>query len=153
MSGKARVLVIGYGNPLRGDDCLGQLAAERLEEKYAQESAVTVVSCQTLTPELALYISEHDLTIFIDAAIEGEPGTIHRQRIEPDPASDTSLVHFLDPQALVQWARQLYQKEISAVLFTLTGENFDMAESALSPVVEEAFPRLLEQVEELILHH
>jgi len=48
----ARVLVIGYGNTLRGDDGLGQRAAEALAQR-ALPDGVEVLSCHQLTIELA----------------------------------------------------------------------------------------------------
>ena len=45
-------LIIGYGNPLRGDDGVGQAVARAFEAEAAIEGA-EVVSCRQLTPELA----------------------------------------------------------------------------------------------------
>lgn len=75
-----RVLVIGYGNPLRSDDALGwrvgEALRERLEHQFSKIEAQTrtdpanveVITCQQLNPELADPISRADLVLFVDAA-------------------------------------------------------------------------------------
>lgn len=62
----AHTLIIGYGNPLRGDDGLGWHVAQRLAAVLPQHRARIEV-CHQLTPELAEPISRADLVIFIDA--------------------------------------------------------------------------------------
>jgi Ni,Fe-hydrogenase maturation factor len=48
------VLVIGYGNPLRGDDRVGWVVAERLREV----AGVTAVTTHQLLPEHADLIQQ-----------------------------------------------------------------------------------------------
>ena len=47
-----RVLIIGYGNPLRADDGVGWQAARRLAE-LRQDEFVETLALHQLTPELA----------------------------------------------------------------------------------------------------
>ena len=65
------MLVVGYGNPLRGDDGVGQEVALVLRAELADTGASTVLAHQLL-PELALDASRSRLVVFIDAAA-GEP--------------------------------------------------------------------------------
>ena len=65
------MLVVGYGNPLRGDDGAGQEVALMLRAELADTGASTVLAHQLL-PELALDASRSRLVVFIDAAA-GEP--------------------------------------------------------------------------------
>ena len=79
-------LIIGYGNPLRGDDGVGPRAAELLVEEDGVTSpllpdGVQVLVCHQLTIELAPQIAEADRLILIDAIASdatttGEPGSI-----------------------------------------------------------------------------
>ena len=71
----AGVLVIGVGNPLRGDDGLGWHAAEHLRERLVELHA-TVTSCHQLIPELAEPVSRAERVIFIDARVGPTPGTV-----------------------------------------------------------------------------
>lgn len=70
---KPKVLIVGYGNPLRRDDGVGWYAAQRLSHELSGEQA-EVIACHQLMPELAERISQTDLVIFIDAAVGTSPG-------------------------------------------------------------------------------
>ena len=61
------VLVIGYGNPLRGDDGAGWKAAELLAEDPRLAGAVVLARHQ-LTPELADDVSRASLVVLVDAS-------------------------------------------------------------------------------------
>ena len=80
------VLVIGYGNPLRGDDGIGRHAAELLAGDPPLDGAEVLTSHQ-LVPELAEDISRASLVVLIDASLQGEPGSLSVRRIEPHPAT------------------------------------------------------------------
>ena len=67
---KDRTLIIGYGNPLRGDDGVGWEVASRLAATIPEEAA-HIMTVHQLTPELAESVSEAELVIFIDAS-DGE---------------------------------------------------------------------------------
>jgi Ni,Fe-hydrogenase maturation factor len=43
------IVVIGYGNPLRGDDAIGWKAAEALRDVYEDDMAVEVFASHQLT--------------------------------------------------------------------------------------------------------
>jgi hydrogenase maturation protease len=70
-----RPLIIGYGNPLREDDGIGLHAAELVERSLAPGEA-DVLRCHQLTPELAVQVQDASLVIFIDAALDLEPGKV-----------------------------------------------------------------------------
>ncbi len=65
-----RVLVIGYGNPARGDDGLGPALADRLERLALP--GVTVDADYQLAIEHAALAAEHDIVVFADAAAGGD---------------------------------------------------------------------------------
>lgn len=60
-----RVLVVGYGNPARGDDALGPALAERLGALALP--GVTVEIDYQLSIEHAALAAEHDVVVFVDA--------------------------------------------------------------------------------------
>ena len=97
----AGILVLGYGNPGRMDDGLGPLFAEAVEKLGID--GVTVEANYQLTVEDAAIIAEHEVVVFVDAAIEGpEPFTLERAR--PDSAMSFST-HSVTPPALLELAR------------------------------------------------
>lgn len=146
----AKVLVIGYGNPLRSDDSFGIQAVEKLK-KAVGGSEVEFVECQQLTPELAEQLSRSELALFVDADMDGIAGSIHSRRVLPThrPGGE-SLVHHLDPSTLLGLSERIFHRFPEAVLMTVTGECFGYG-SQLSPEVAKALPGVVEHMRELIV--
>lgn len=141
------MLVIGYGNSLRGDDGVGIAVAEQLNEML-QNSPVSVLACQQLTPELASEISKADCVIIIDAAKGERPGQTTVNKIEPDNDSST-FTHELQPSTLLACAQELYGKSPVTFLLSVTGYSFDFSDE-LSPTLKRVMPEVLARVRELI---
>ena len=145
----ARAVIIGYGSDLRGDDALGPIVARTLEPMLADRDDVLIEICQGLTPDLALLIAEATIVVFVDCSAEGPVGEIVRQTVEPIAKSDLSMVHFLDPPALLTWTASLYGRAPQAVVLTVAGESFDISEE-LTPIVAATVPDLVDQVMSII---
>jgi hydrogenase maturation protease len=141
------VLVIGYGNSLRGDDGVGVVAAEQLSE-ILQNSQVKVLVRQQLTPELASEMSKADRVIIIDAAKGERPGQIIVSKIEPDNDPST-FTHELRPSTLLACAQELYGRHPATFLVSVTGYSLDFSEE-LSQPVKRVMPEVLARVRELI---
>lgn len=135
-------LIIGLGNPLRGDDSAGQRAAEMTYHCIAPDSA-DVRLCHQLTPELSEPLARASLAIFIDARDGGEPGQICVQPL--DSGGETRHTHFMTPGALLLLSRALYGHAPRAWLVTVSAAQFDLG-APLSPEVEQALPELVERV-------
>ena len=71
-----KVLVVCYGNPLRGDDGVGWIVAEKLQQRSLPDFVFIQTHIQ-LTPEQAADLSEADLAIFIDACDGNLLGLFH----------------------------------------------------------------------------
>jgi hydrogenase maturation protease len=65
----AKVLLFGYGNPGRLDDGLGPAFIEAFEGRDLEN--VTLDADYQLTVEDAAAVAQHDVTIFIDASVNG----------------------------------------------------------------------------------
>lgn len=141
------VLVIGYGNSLRGDDGVGVAAAEQLRDTV-QSNLVRVLTCQQLTPELAIEMSKVDRVIMIDAAKGETPGQINVSKIEPDNGSAT-FTHELRPSTLLACSQELYGKRPATFLVSVTGYSFDFSDE-LSDTLTRVMPEVLARVRELI---
>ncbi|NWG16453.1 MAG: hydrogenase maturation protease [Chloroflexi bacterium] len=144
----ARVLIVGYGNPLRGDDALGWHAAQQLSENIRRQD-VEILTCHQLTPELAERLSRSERVIFIDAACVGVPGEVSQQRVSPAVSAAVDFTHHFDVPALLACTQILYGVCPQAVLCSVAAESFELTES-LSPAVEAAVPELLERVYRLL---
>lgn len=146
-----KVVIIGYGNTLRGDDAVGWLAAEALLERFGA-AGVTVLLRHQLAPELGETISAFDVALFVDATRDGEPGELRCRELEP-LLTDSGLTHSASPEALLVLARELYGRAPRGFLLSLSGESFALEET-LSPAVAKAMPdfvRLVEATAELAL--
>jgi hydrogenase maturation protease len=143
------VLVIGYGNPTRGDDRIGWVVAERLAEEM-QDARVQVLARQQLTLDLAADLSRVERVVFIDAAVVGTPGEIRVERIDPATLPIEAFSHQLAPAALLECARTLYGKCPEAYVVSVAGRSFEFGDE-LSARVEAALPEALTRVRELTL--
>ena len=143
----ARILVLGYGNPLRSDDGLGWQVAVQLF-RTNQSAEVEVLPCHQLTPELAEPISKAATVLFIDCAKDQAPGEFRCEEIHWQRES-VSFTHDLSPKALLDLASQLFGSSPRAFLLTICGECFATGE-ALSPCVSRQIPKLKARIHELI---
>jgi hydrogenase maturation protease len=136
-------LIIGYGNPLRGDDGIGWHVSQELAA-HLQDPDIEVLPCHQLTPELAEKISHAQLVLFIDATCEGSPGEWSCDEIRPD-CEAAIFSHNASPSGLLRLVRSLYGVAPPAWLFTVCGNSFEYGES-LSPAVRKCLPDLLAKI-------
>lgn len=145
----AKILVIGYGNPLRSDDSFGLRAVEMLK-MHLNGPEIELVECQQLTPELAERVSKVDLALFVDADTDGVSGTTHSRRLTPTHGHNgDTMMHHLDPSGLLGLTLALYKKVPEAMLLTCTGECFGYG-TQLSAEVAKALPGVVHHIEEII---
>ena len=122
-----RVLVIGYGNPLRSDDGFGRLAAELIEDAHL--SGVEVIVSHQLAPELALPLSEADHAVFLDAEATDEPAVLRAVSVEIRELTTARVSHHLDPGSLLALTRAVYGKAPAATLVTAAARSFAHGET------------------------
>ena len=67
---RARCLILGCGNTLRGDDGVGPWLCAWAERRLCSEPGVRVIARQQWTPELAEDVAAADAVVFIDCSIE-----------------------------------------------------------------------------------
>lgn len=144
----AQVLIIGYGNPLRGDDGLGWQAAQQCAA-VLPPLLVNVMACHQLNPELAEPLSRANLVIFLDADAGEPPGRLSCRNLVAQPAEAGAFSHNLTPQALLACAQALYGGSPEAVVLSISGAFFGYSE-CLSPVVSAVLPELLQYVQALV---
>ena len=142
-----RILIVGYGNPLRGDDGLAWWVIEELSREGLPDDVEVIVQHQ-LTPELALSVSRAARVLFIDASRGGRPGEITSESVKAQPLKST-FSHEFSPATILSLAEKLYGKRPEASLISVCGENFDHSET-LSPKIKASLPRLMELIRELI---
>jgi len=146
-----KALVIGYGNPLRGDDAIGQAVAELLAGTAAIDGA-EVIACHQLLPELAERIAGVTLAVFVDAEAGREPGRVVVARVQAAAHLAADLIHHVDPAALLFLASRLYGHAPPAHLVTVGAAAFELG-APLSQTVAAALPQIVATVRQLVLDH
>jgi len=139
-----RVLIIGYGNPLRADDGVGWRMACRLGE-LVRDEPFEVLAVHQLTPELAEPISRAELVIFVDASHNGLPGSWKCERLVLNTALASTLAHHFTPASLLGYAQAVFQASPPALVVSVAGESFSYREQ-LTPAVEAALPQVIEHI-------
>ncbi len=141
------IFIIGYGNPLRSDDAIGQQMALLMEQRLQGED-IQVKTAYQLTPELVEPISHAQLVIFIDARIGAIPGIVIWESIEPE-ITIGAFTHHVSPAALLSAAHELYGAKPKGILISIAGAVFDYG-SELSPQLNRVLPGLADQIEAII---
>jgi|ERR1041385_4300432 hydrogenase maturation protease len=98
------LLVIGYGNDLRGDDAVGPAVAAAVEQMRLD--GVRVLIQHQLTPELAEPVSRARAVVFVDAAESGDRTIQIHELTSAD--RNGILTHACVPQSLLGLARTLF---------------------------------------------
>ena len=142
-------LIIGYGNPLRGDDAFGWHAALRLRE-IVDNAGVEILAVHQLTPELMDPISRARRVVFIDAAVGAEPGRLTVAPPETTGGPAPAFTHFATPAALLEGARSLYGAAPEALLITVVGLDFELGEELSEPVRHALESLTTTKIQELI---
>jgi hydrogenase maturation protease len=136
-----KILTIGYGNSLRGDDGVGPWVADRVAEWNLPD--VRSHSVHQLTPELAAEMAEAEVVFFIDACVmeEGkmqaclEPITSQQERSQID--------HLWSPSVLLHLAQTLYDANPITYQILIPAIHFDYG-APLSAIARDGMAWSLE---------
>jgi hydrogenase maturation protease len=144
-----RLLVLAYGNPLRGDDGVARHIAQALG-KTLHDPSTEIVILHQLTPELAETVSKAEAVIFLDAVAGALPGHISLESLDAAPSDSATWTHILTPSSLLALSRALYRKAPArALLLTVGGGSFEFADD-LSDPVRRAIPEAVRKIVELV---
>jgi hydrogenase maturation protease len=146
-SAAARILVIGYGNTLRGDDAAGQNVAAAVAKW--QVSGLSVRAESQLTPELAEPVSRADMVIFVDGQIAGKEDAVSVRRLEPSTHTEFGG-HTSDPRGVLALAQAVYGRHAPAWLVLVPGIDFSLGEELSATAargVAEAIGRIAVLIE------
>lgn len=146
----ARPLILGIGNPLRGDDGAGRLLAERLGSACPPGA----FECRTLDGEVASILEAwtgRRLAIVVDAAASGAPpGTIRRfdATAGPLPAIfETVSTHGFGLPEAIELGRALGRLPGRLIVYAVEGGAYGTGEK-ISPEIERAIELLTKRIGE-----
>jgi hydrogenase maturation protease len=136
------VVVIGYGNDLRGDDGIGpHLAAAVAGRAWPNVRALAV---HQLTPELAEILAGARLALFLDARVASSGEPVQVRRVQP-AAGGGPMSHSGDPSWLLALAGELYGQTPETWWVTVAGHSFALGEQ-LSPAAQAHCRVALERI-------
>ena len=145
-----RMLVLGIGNVLMGDEGVGAYAAHLLASERWPDG-ITVLDGGTGGFHLLEPIGDHDSVVLIDAAMDGRPaGTVSVLR--PRYASDfprALTAHDIGLRDLIESAT-LVGKLPPVALITVSIESIQSMSTVLSPAVRDALPRVRGAVQQVV---
>ncbi len=155
MSNKPSIIVIGCGNPLRGDDGVGWYAVDQLSESYT-DGKIEFVKCRELTPEFSEKFLGIKYALFVDASLsrkrdigEAERGVVSEESVVPEGNFPSLESHQLGPAGLLAFSGALYGNIPKAVMLSVKGESFGYGED-ISGDVRRAVRLLLARACEIL---
>lgn len=143
------ILVIGYGNEIRGDDGAGLRVAEAIETLHLP--GVRVIACHQLTPDLAEPLAGARAAIFADARPAVEKAPIEVFPVLPETKGGFSL-HSGSPAGLLALAKALYGRCPPAWCVAIPAVDFNLGETLTATArhgVATAVAAIQERVAEL----
>lgn len=127
-----RVLVIGYGNTLRGDDGAGVRAAERA----AHLEGVDVATAHELLPEMAEAIARYEAVVFIDASVQTD--VLRVRGIGPALPAGMPATHSRTAEELLALALGLYARAPRRALqIEIPARDLDFGDALSAPAADD----------------
>jgi hydrogenase maturation protease len=133
----APLLVIGIGNPSRGDDALGSLFIERATELLRadiESGRVELLTDFQLQIEHALDLAGRERVVFVDASVRAK-APYEYARVEPG-RDDSFSSHALSPAAVLDTHRSVVGEPPPSWVLAIRGESFELGDG-LSPAAAE----------------
>ena len=119
------VVVIGYGNTLRGDDAVGRLVVERVVKREGDN--VVAVSVTQLVPELVPLIAQARAVIFVDACVTATAQHVKLQKLKGKDRQP-AIAHHAGPGELLSLAHTCYAEAPPAWLVTVPAAEFELSD-------------------------
>lgn len=136
MATRGRLVVIGVGNPDRGDDAAGRMVARRLAGRVS--GGIEVRECAGEATELLAAMAGASSAVLIDACLSGAPpGTIHRFDVSRDPMPSSFRAwssHGFGVAEAVELARALGELPPVCIVYGVEGGCFDSGAAPTSEI-------------------
>ncbi|WP_321312733.1 hypothetical protein [Halarcobacter sp.] len=115
------LIIVGFGNELRGEDAFGVDVIAKLQK--LQLPNTKLISTFQLTPELSLELKDAKKIIFIDASycIDNQ----YKLACALDNHSSNSLSHQISIKTLMYMIKELYSKNPTYEVFSMLTNSFN----------------------------
>jgi hydrogenase maturation protease len=157
MDDERSMIVVGIGNPDRGDDGAGREAARRL--RASLESELKILELDGEPAALLARLKGARVAYLIDACASGAPaGEVRRLDVSETPLPSARFglsSHGLGLAEALELARALGQLPPRCVVFAIEGENFSAGAKLSAPVqraIDAVVKRLRAEIQDGALH-
>jgi hydrogenase maturation protease len=140
--GNKRILIIGYGNPGRGDDGVGPALVQRLEALAIP--GITLESDYQLTIEHAAMAAEYDIVVFVDAAADARSPFYFRA--VPPAAVEGFTSHGVTPGEVLGLAQTCFHAKPQGFLLGIQAPALDRFEEGLSSTARKGLQAALDHL-------
>jgi hydrogenase maturation protease len=149
--GRPRILVLGLGNDILGDDAVGLLAARRL--RVLLPESVDVVESGGGGLDLLDVLEGYDRALLLDAILTGKhpPGTILEFSAEDLKKDDAPSPHYAGLPTVIQLAESLsiHFPMIFQIVAVEIENPYEVLEG-LSDTVEATLPAVVERARAIV---
>ncbi len=135
------VCVVGVGNPLRGDDGVGNLVCQHLENKNLRD--VDIIRVHQLDLVMAEKLSLYDVVIFVDASISGQTGT-HIKAVDTE-TEPVSLSHHVNIPVIAGLCKKLYSSKTRFYYCAIEATSFEPG-NLISPTTWINMEKAVEEI-------
>lgn len=143
------ILIFGYGNLSRGDDAVGPLLLEHLEQ-FVDLSQIELLCDFQLQIEHALDLQERELVIFVDASVASDKAFAFKRLQACRDNSYTT--HAMSPASLLQVFESVTgQTAPPSFLFSIKAKSFELGEP-LSSTATTNLQQACQFAENLLSH-
>jgi len=145
-------LIVGIGNPFRGDDAVGLEVARSLQSTFG--NTLDVIYCEGDPTDLLELWSDRDQVFLIDAVSTGAQniGFLHQfHPLEnPIPASlSSSSTHLIDINQVIELGKALGSIPKMITLFGIESHNFSL-ERSISASLKKQLDTISQTIEKEI---
>lgn len=147
-----RTLIAGFGNVLRGDDGFGVEVLRRLAERGVASESVELLDVGTGGIRLAQeLLTPYDRLIIVDATTRGgAPGSVYTLAVDEVRPMREIDMHTTVPSRALEVAQALGPLPRAIYLVGCEPASVDELTTDLSPIVEAAVDRAIQEIEALL---
>lgn len=142
------ILVVGIGNPHRGDDAVGVLVARRLQALQLPD--VSVIESNGDASKLMAAWENYPAVILIDAVVSGQKtGTLYKWFVDSEPIPSeifAASTHSLGIAQAIELARSLDQIPPQMIVYGIEIHSLE-PESGLSPKLNSSFEEIVTRIQ------
>jgi hydrogenase maturation protease len=146
------IVIIGYGNQLRGDDGVGLLVLDELSHSFSGRPDICLIRRHQLDIADTEDISQSRAVIFVDAHVSEEREDVELSELDLVEGATYVVTHISLPEELMSATQAIYGTAPSAYVCAVRGYDFEFGTAATEnarKLVTQAARDIVEMVEKL----